>query len=38
MITAPAKNLYWINDAGHFVDTDQPKKFGEAIKDILKKI
>ncbi|MBO0462553.1 alpha/beta hydrolase [Enterococcus sp. DIV1298c] len=37
-INAPVKDLYWISNAGHFVDTDQPQEFSEAIKDILTQI
>lgn len=34
-INAPKKGLYWIEEAGHFVDTDQPEKFCGTIKEIL---
>ncbi|MCL2438278.1 MAG: alpha/beta hydrolase [Coriobacteriia bacterium] len=34
-ITAPKKGLYWIEDAGHMVDTDNPEAFFEAVKEIL---
>ena len=35
---APTKALYWIEDAGHMTDTDQPEAFAEAVKDIVKQI
>ena len=34
-ITAPKKGLYWIEDAGHMVDTDNPAAFFSTIKEIL---
>ena len=34
-ITAPKKGLYWIEDAGHLVDTDNPSAFFKVIKEIL---
>jgi len=34
-IQAPRKGLYWIEDAGHMVDTDNPKAFFAAIKEIV---
>jgi pimeloyl-ACP methyl ester carboxylesterase len=32
---APKKEIYWIENAGHFVDTDQPESFSQAIKEII---
>jgi pimeloyl-ACP methyl ester carboxylesterase len=32
---APHKGLYWIEDAGHMVDTDNPEAFYRAIKEII---
>ena len=37
-IKAPQKKLYWVKDAGHFVDTDQPVRFAEVVKDALSEI
>jgi len=34
-IRSPEKKLYWIENAGHMVDTDNPAAFFEAVKDIL---
>jgi pimeloyl-ACP methyl ester carboxylesterase len=34
-IKAPKKGLYWIENAGHLVDTDNPADFFAAVKDIL---
>ena len=34
-ITAPKKGLYWIENAGHLVDTDNPSDFFATVKDIL---
>ena len=34
-IQAPKKGLYWIEDAGHLVDTDNPPAFFGAIKEII---
>jgi len=34
-IMAPKKGLYWIEDAGHFMDTDNPTAFFGAIKEII---
>jgi len=34
-IQAPKKGLYWIENAGHLVDTDNPADFFAAVKDIL---
>ena len=34
-ITAPKKGLYWIEDAGHFIDTDNPSAFFSTIKEIM---
>jgi len=34
-ITAPKKGLYWIEDAGHMMDTDHPAAFFGTIKEIL---
>jgi len=33
-IQAPKKGLYWIEDAGHLVDTDNPSAFFSTIKEI----
>ena len=33
-IKAPKKGLYWIEDAGHLVDTDNPSAFWGVIKEI----
>jgi len=37
-INAPKKGLYWIEEAGHFVDTDQPEAFCGAVKEILEQL
>ena len=37
-IKAPKKELYWIEDAGHLVDTDNPSAFFDAIKKITTKL
>jgi len=34
-INAPQKGLYWIEEAGHMVDTDNPEAFSQAVKEIL---
>jgi len=34
-IKAPQKKLYWIEDAGHLLDTDNPSAFFKVIKEIL---
>ena len=34
-IQAPQKGLYWIEDAGHMVDTDNPTAFFSTIKEII---
>lgn len=34
-IKAPKKGLYWIENAGHLVDTDNPKEFFSALRDIV---
>ena len=34
-INAPEKRLYWIEDAGHMTDTDNPSAFFGAIKEIV---
>ncbi|MCL2446375.1 MAG: alpha/beta hydrolase [Oscillospiraceae bacterium] len=34
-IQAPRKGLYWIEDAGHFMDTDNPAAFFGAVKEII---
>jgi len=34
-IQAPKKGLYWIEEAGHLVDTDNPSAFFGAIKEII---
>ena len=33
-INAPQKGLYWIEDAGHMIDTDNPSAFWSTIKEI----
>jgi len=37
-IRAPKKELYWIEDAGHMVDTDNPEAFGQSIKEIISQL
>ena len=37
-ITAPKKGLYWIENAGHLLDTDNPQAFFNAVKDITTKL
>jgi pimeloyl-ACP methyl ester carboxylesterase len=32
---APKKKLYWIENAGHLLDTDQPEAFGRVVKEIV---
>ena len=34
-IRAPKKGLYWIEDAGHLLDTDQPSAFFSVVKEII---
>ena len=34
-INAPKKGLYWIEKAGHMVDTDKPKDFFGTIKELM---
>ncbi len=34
-ISAPGKHLFWIPDAGHSADTDNPVAFWNAVKDII---
>ena len=34
-ITAPTKSLYWIDNAGHATDVDNPAEFYKAVKEIL---
>ena len=34
-ITAPTKRLYWIENAGHATDVDNPIEFYKAVKEIL---
>ena len=34
-ITAPEKALYWVEDAGHLLDTDQPAAFFGIVREIL---
>jgi len=34
-IQAPKKELYWIENAGHMVDTDNPAAFWGIIKEIV---
>ncbi|MCL2617944.1 MAG: alpha/beta hydrolase [Defluviitaleaceae bacterium] len=35
-INAPAKGLYWIEDAGHLLDTDNPEAFFGAVREVLR--
>jgi pimeloyl-ACP methyl ester carboxylesterase len=35
IISAPQKGLFWIEDAGHMVDTDNPSAFWKAIEEII---
>jgi len=37
-ITAPKKGLYWIENAGHLVDTDNPSAFFRIVKEILPQV
>jgi len=37
-IQAPKKGLYWIEDAGHLLDTDNPAAFFNVIKEIITQI
>ena len=37
-INAPQKGLYWIENAGHMMDTDNPKDFFDAIQNIIKQL
>lgn len=37
-ITAPKKGLYWIEEAGHLLDTDKPAEFWGTVKEILGQI
>jgi len=34
-IHAPEKGLYWIENAGHLPDTDNPSAFFSAIREII---
>lgn len=34
-ITAPKKGLYWIENAGHFTDLDNPKEYTKVLNEIL---
>lgn len=34
-IEAPQKALYWIEEAGHLLDTDKPAAFFETVKEII---
>jgi pimeloyl-ACP methyl ester carboxylesterase len=34
IINAPQKGLFWIEDAGHMVDTDNPSAFWSTIEEI----
>jgi len=38
IIHAPKKGLYWIEDAGHMVDTDNPTAFSQSIKEIISQL
>ena len=37
-INAPQKGLYWIEDAGHMIDTDNPSAFWSTIKEIISQL
>ena len=37
-IKAPKKGLYWIEDVGHLLDTDNPSAFFKAVKEIITQI
>lgn len=37
-ITAPQKGLYWIKNAGHMIDTDNPVDFFARVREILKEL
>ena len=37
-IQAPKKGLYWIEDAGHMMDTDNPAAFFGAVKEIMTQV
>jgi len=34
-IASPKKGLYWVEDAGHLLDTDNPSAFFKAVKEIV---
>ncbi len=34
-ITAPRKGLYWIENAGHMTDVDNPEMFWQAVREIV---
>ena len=36
-IQAPEKKLYWIEEAGHLTNVDQPIAFNLALKEVVKK-
>jgi len=37
-VKAPKKGLYWIEDAGHLLDTDKPSEFFRIVKEILSQV
>jgi len=37
-INAPRKRLFWIENAGHVADMDNPKDFAEAVSKIVEDI
>ena len=37
-IKAPKKGLYWIENAGHLLDTDNPRDFFTALKEIVRNL
>jgi len=37
-IQAPKKGLYWIEDTGHMVDTDNPEAFSDTIRKIIEEV
>jgi len=36
-IKAPYKGLFWIENAGHVADVDNPRDFSQAVQDIIRK-
>ena len=37
-IKAPKKGLFWIKDAGHMTDLDNPSAFCESVREIMKEV